>query len=342
MWAVIILFPIHAIGAPVFSGQCYQTSGTAEPGKYYVVDYGITGYSETTIPSITTVYPNCTSGTKYKIIPYNYTISTSSELYGTIGIVYSCTACKSGYKLATKSGPYVYGTTDSSINCTSVVNTTIKDCVLDASSITSCTTSNCKSDTSWQSHNAAYVKKTIRTCSSDKTTCNENTIYACNYGYYGTSSSTTASGCSQCPPYVIGTKSYSTTTNLTGATSMTACYVVAEAGVTTFEDITGTFVLNPYSPPMTACFYSLGNCATYYPVCTTSAGTIYRVVNETKANNTSGTHCWCNTNNKSFYAANMNTYATCNQSCKTACITALTGHSASNWHPMVSLTDLGC
>ena len=330
----------------VYSGQCHQT--TAEPNNgYWLVGQSVmTPYEAGEIPGVSTYNPYCTSGTRYKILPYDGTTGAwdfgeDSELFGTMGVMYSCTACASGYELTTDYGPFLFGNT-SQVSCTSILNTTIKTCtpINNSGTTGSCTSSNCVSDTAWTTYNATYLKKTNRSCSSDKTTCNETTIYKCNQGYYGKNTQTKPNGCNECPKYIVGTTRYATTTPSQGATTVEQCYVVAEDGVTEFTDDTGIYVMSPYSVPLNACYYDLA--CTVTPVCSTTSGTINSIVSGTKTNSTSGTYCWCNVNSKSFMRVNFSTYEHCNSGCLAACHTAMVGFSASNWNPLVDLSSLGC
>ena len=332
----------------VYSGTCYSRNGAPSNG-YFVVEYDTSSpYSSTiSLPSISTVYPVCTNGTQYIIYPSpSGNLNTSgSDIYGSFGVIYSCTACATGYELALRTGPYVYGHSDQ-VSCTSFTNiNNIQTCVPKASGGTTCTSSNCVSS-DWSVHtNNAYLKRTVRSC-TDSTTCSETIKYTCNYGYYGIlNESTSASGCTKCPPYILNGTQYPTTTPSIGLDNISACYVVADAEITEFTDTSGTFVMAaPYGPTadQRRCSYSLGNCTNYTAVCSTTSGTAYSVLTGTMANSTSGTYCWCNVNGKRFMASNMGSYSTCAQSCKSACTVALTGFEANNWSPMVSLTDLGC
>lgn len=335
----------------VYSGTCYSRSGAPGNG-YLVVDYfTTTPYNgPTDLPSITTVYPVCTNGTRYYIYPSpSGNLNTSEfDVFGSFGVIYSCTACADGYELALAPGPYVYGISDM-VSCTSFTNiNNIQTCVPKASGGTTCTSSNCVSS-DWVTYNDAYITRTARSC-TDSTTCTETIQYGCNYGYYKTSGSsaylTSASGCSKCPSYVVNGTSYTTTTAIRDADTVQSCVVDAVGGVTEFQDASGTFVMAaPYgmeATPPNYCTFSLGNCAGYTAVCSTTSGTSYSVLTGTMANSTSGTYCWCNANGKRFMVANMGSYSTCAPSCKSACLTALTGFEANGWSPMVSLTDLGC
>ena len=127
--------------------------------------------------------------------------------------VESCMTCESGYTKVSKS---------TVLNCGgSTLNASYNTCLL------TCTTSNCKSDTSWSSYGTGYQRKANRSC-SDSTTCKTTYSYRCAAGYYGSSSNGT-SGCSPCP---------SGGTSSAGTTSATGCYIPSG---TTGSDSTGTY-----------------------------------------------------------------------------------------------------
>ncbi len=348
----VLLNSGQAWAGELYSGSCYQTSAAPSKGYYLAGQNNIgpsTNYQKYSDVSVTLTDLNCASGTAYAIQPINFAAPTSSALYGALGIVHVCDTCNSGYKLETFSGPFIYGNGTDSIRCQSLTNLTVKRCIKESSggsgaTTGSCNASNCVTDTSWTTHSAGYVKKTVRTCSADKTTCNEQVYYACNYGYWGKNGGnlTAASGCVACPPYMINGTSYETTTDAIGVDNVTGCYVKAQSGVTTFTDSIGTFKFFDYD--QTRCYYDLGNCSNYAPVCTTTSGTGYKVVSGTKTNSTADNagYCWCNANGKSFFVANMGNKSVCNNSCQDACNSAFIGHNATSWQPIVSVADLGC
>ena len=87
--------------------------------------------------------------------------------------VESCMTCESGYTKVSKS---------TILSCGGgTINATYNTCLL------TCTTSNCKSDTSWSAAGTGYQKKANRSC-SDSTTCKTTYSYRCAAGYYGSSS----------------------------------------------------------------------------------------------------------------------------------------------------------
>ena len=127
--------------------------------------------------------------------------------------VESCTTCESGYTKVSKSIILSCGN--------GTVTATYNTC------LPTCTTSNCKSDTSWSAAGTGYQKKANRSC-SDSTTCKTTYSYRCAAGYYG-SSSNGRSGCNPCP---------SGGTSSAGTTSATGCYIPSG---TTGSDSTGTY-----------------------------------------------------------------------------------------------------
>ncbi len=352
---VAMLGTVLNIGAAqsgtVYSGVCATSSQNSNKG-YYVVDYfsDAAPYQISAIPSISTVYKGCTAGTYYKILPQNYNFPTSSAFYGTSGIVYSCSSCVSGYELQTISGPFLYADVSSGSNevmCTSVSGATIKYCVPSGSSSGTCSSSNCVSG-NWYSHSTGYVSRDYRYCSSG--TCVTETQYACDYGYFGNSGSTSASGCTKCPPLRLAFKNletgnvgyhdYPTTTPYVAMTSLTGCYVIAEPNVTEFVDTAGTFVMGDgYGSLTNSCYLSYGQCNNVVPVCNKNTASGIQGI-QTAASG--GTVCWCNIpqTGKSFKHFDS---AACSSACTTsACLQRIMGHSASGYAPTVSLTDLGC
>ena len=124
-----------------------------------------------------------------------------------------CTACNPGYTLVQ---------TTFGVTCKNLLhNLPFFTCVQ------TCTSSNCKSDTSWSAAGTGYQKKANRSC-SDSTTCKTTYSYRCAAGYYGSSSNGT-SGCNPCP---------SGGTSSAGTTSATGCYIPSG---TTGSDSTGTY-----------------------------------------------------------------------------------------------------
>ncbi len=100
-------------------------------------------------------------------------VGGESELVG----VTTCILCPSGYTMLTKT---------TTVNCGSGTNTLqYKTCAL------TCTSSNCKSDTSWSAAGTGYQQLATRSC-SDSTTCKTTYSYRCAAGYYGSTTNGTS------------------------------------------------------------------------------------------------------------------------------------------------------
>ena len=139
-----------------------------------------------------------------------------------VGIT-SCETCKSGY-ISISRDTYLY--------CDGSLKVTYNTCV------PQCTSSNCKSDTSWyQAINAGYQYRTIRSC-TDNITCSSRTEYRCASGYYGTSSNGTT-GCNHCPEQKWSDNVSTAATSNAGSTVITDCYL--QSGTSGF-DSTGDFI----------------------------------------------------------------------------------------------------
>ena len=111
-----------------------------------------------------------------------------------------CTACNPGYTLVQ---------TTLGVTCKNLLhNLPFFTCVQ------TCTSSNCKSDTSWSTLDTGYQQMVTRLCTDD-TTCTEKYQYRCAAGYYG-SSLDGVSGCTICP---------GDGTSVAGSTSKNNCYI---------------------------------------------------------------------------------------------------------------------
>lgn len=342
------IFDISAANAvtTTTSTRCELTSANPNNGYYIMgsgAPYNNTKYTHSQIPAVSTVIKGCASGTYHKVLPLT-SPSTTSDIYGSQGLVYTCTSCATGYELQAVSGPFVYGSANYQMNCPTVsVGADIQTCVAKP---VICTASNCASDTTWTAHSTGYVKRTARSCPSPYEECVETVQYACDYGYYGNTGSTSASGCSPCPKYKMAytnpetggptVSMYAATTFVIGAASTESCYVKAEG----IRDNTGIYTLGQSSNSL--CYYDLGNCANWTAVCsTTKPASSHAVVSGTKTQSASGTYCWCNVNGKSF-APNTTAQTSCNSVCKNMCANSMIGWEGNAYTPMVSHTSLGC
>lgn len=132
--------------------------------------------------------------------------------------VISCTGCKSGYSLLAVS---------QNLTCDgNIISAEYNTCV------ETCSSSNCKSDSTWTTIRTGYQRLVKRSCASN-TNCQETPSYRCASGYYGTSSNG-STGCTLCPSF-NGIKALSAA----GAnSSITKCYV---PDGTVGTDVTGTF-----------------------------------------------------------------------------------------------------
>ena len=151
--------------------------------------------------------------------------STTSKCYDNAYLVKSCSACVSGYTLTNYSV---------SLPCGGLAQM-YQECTKSCSS-----DSDCGAPGEW-SCSGAYCHRTANYCNLDKgdgtivlnpNTCKTKTEYACNAGYYGTTTNG-LSGCARCPSSdgIYGS-------SLTASTAITLCYMPSG---TTGSDTTGAF-----------------------------------------------------------------------------------------------------
>lgn len=69
-------------------------------------------------------------------------------------------------------------------------------------------------------------------------------------------------------------------------------------------------------------------CAEITPICSQTSGTSGTVTTNIPGSSSSGPYCWCKTNGKALYLANMNVNSTCLANCASTCQSAITNNSA--------------